>query len=223
LAKKQRTTNNHIERKKMKSKVKILIVEDQFLVANDIKDNLENLGYEISAIATSGEKAVKKAGEGKTDLVLMDIVLKGEMDGIEAAEIIRSRFDLPVIFLTAYRDPKILERAKISEPFGYLIKPFEANELHSNVEIALYKHKIEIEKKKAGEERKKLIHKLKEDLADVKKLSGLLPICASCKKIRNEEGNWNQIEEYLRDRSEVKFSHGVCPECAKNLYPDIYP
>ncbi len=207
----------------MKSKVKILIVEDQFLVANDIKDNLENLGYEISAIATSGEKAVKKAGEGKTDLVLMDIVLKGEMDGIEAAEIIRSRFDLPVIFLTAYRDPKILERAKISEPFGYLIKPFEANELHSNVEIALYKHKIEIEKKKAGEERKKLIHKLKEDLADVKKLSGLLPICASCKKIRNEEGNWNQIEEYLRDRSEVKFSHGVCPECAKNLYPDIYP
>ena len=207
----------------MESKVRILIVEDQFLVANDIKDNLENLGYEISAIATSGEKAVKKAGEGKTDLVLMDIVLRGEMDGIEAAEIIRSRFDLPVIFLTAYRDPKIFERAKISEPFGYLIKPFEANELHSNVEIALYKHKIEIEKKKAGEERKKLIHKLKEDLADVKKLSGLLPICASCKKIRNEEGNWNQIEEYLRDRSEVKFSHGVCPECAKNLYPDIYP
>jgi len=207
----------------MKSKVKILIVEDQFLVANDIKDNLENLGYEISAIATSGEKAVKKAGEGKTDLVLMDIVLRGEMDGIEAAEIIRSRFDLPVIFLTAYRDPKIFERAKISEPFGYLIKPFEASELHSNVEIALYKHKIEIEKKKAGEERKKLIHKLKEDLADVKKLSGLLPICASCKKIRNEEGNWNQIEEYLSDRSEVKFSHGVCPECAKNLYPDIYP
>ena len=207
----------------MESKVRILIVEDQFLVANDIKDNLETLGYEISAIATSGEKAVKKAGEGKTDLVLMDIVLKGEMDGIEAAEIIRSRFDLPVIFLTAYRDPKILERAKISEPFGYLIKPFEANELHSNVEIALYKHKIEIEKKEAGEERKKLIHKLKEDLAEVNKLSGLLPICASCKKIRNEEGNWNQIEEYLSDRSEVKFSHGVCPECAKNMYPDIYP
>jgi len=207
----------------MESKVRILIVEDQFLVANDIKDNLETLGYEISAIATSGEKAVKKAGEGKTDLVLMDIVLRGEMDGIEAAEIIRSRFDLPVIFLTAYRDPKIFERAKISEPFGYLIKPFEASELHSNVEIALYKHKIEIEKKEAGEERKKLIHKLKEDLAEVNKLSGLLPICASCKKIRNEEGNWNQIEEYLRDRSEVKFSHGVCPECAKNLYPDIYP
>ena len=207
----------------MESKVRILIVEDQFLVANDIKDNLENLGYEISAIATSGEKAVKKAGEGKTDLVLMDIVLRGEMDGIEAAEIIRSRFDLPVIFLTAYRDPKIFERAKISEPFGYLIKPFEASELHSNVEIALYKHKIEIEKKEAGEERKKLIHKLKEDLAEVNKLSGLLPICASCKKIRNEEGNWNQIEEYLSDRSEVKFSHGVCPECAKNLYPDIYP
>tara|TARA_Y100000294_G_scaffold82200_1_gene77233 strand:+ start:162 stop:785 length:624 start_codon:yes stop_codon:yes gene_type:complete len=207
----------------MTSKVKILIVEDQFLIANDIKDNLETLGYEISAIATSGEKAVKTAGEGKTDLVLMDIVLKGEMDGIEAAEIIRSRFNLPVIFLTAYGDPKILERAKITEPFGYLIKPFEARELHSNVEIALYKHKIEIEKKEAGEERKKLIHKLKEDLAEIKKLSGMLPICASCKKIRNEDGNWNQIEEYLSDRSEVKFSHSVCPECAKKLYPDIYP
>lgn len=121
----------------------ILVVEDESIVAEDIRRSLQNLGYKVSAVVSSGEKALKKVEEISPDIVLMDIVLQGEMDGIEAAEKIHSRFNIPVVYLTAYSDEKILERAKITEPFGYIIKPFKERELQINIEIALYKHKIE--------------------------------------------------------------------------------
>lgn len=124
-------------------KVKILVVEDSKSTANLIKMSLEKLGYAVSATVGSGEEAIKKTEENNTDLVLMDIILEGEMDGIEAANIIHSRFDIPVIYITALADKNMLKRAKITEPFGYLIKPFKEQELYSNIEIALYKHKTE--------------------------------------------------------------------------------
>ena len=123
---------------------KILVVEDERIVAEDIKISLKKLGYEVCGIAVSGMEAIRKAEEFRPDLVMMDIILEGEMDGIEAAEIIRSRFDIPVIYLTAYADDKTLERAKMTEPFGYILKPFEDREVHSTfiIEMALYKHKM---------------------------------------------------------------------------------
>ena len=121
---------------------RILVVEDEVIVADDIRRSLKNLGYDVPSIASSGEAAIKKAEEHKPDLVLMDIMLHGKMDGIEAAGNIVSRFDIPVLYLTAYSDSKILERAKITEPFGYLIKPYKDRELEINIEIALYKHRI---------------------------------------------------------------------------------
>jgi two-component system cell cycle sensor histidine kinase/response regulator CckA len=120
---------------------KILIVEDESLVAKDIEIRLKALGYAVSAIASSGEGAIQKAAETHPDLVLMDIVLKGDMDGVKTAKEIISRYDIPVLYLTAYADEKTLERAKITEPFGYILKPFEEKEVHSAIEIALYKHK----------------------------------------------------------------------------------
>ncbi len=125
------------------SKLKILVVEDEGLVAKSIQSMLTNMGYEVPDVALSGEKAIKKAGEIRPDLILMDIKLKGEMDGIEAAEIIHDRFDIPVVYLTAYADEDTLQRAKITEPFGYLLKPFEEQDLRSTVEMALYKSKME--------------------------------------------------------------------------------
>ncbi len=124
---------------------KILIVEDERIVAEDVKEGLQGLGYSVNQVARSGKMAIKMVEENRPDLVLMDIVLKGKMDGIETAEQIRSRFNIPVVYLTAYCDEKILERAKITEPFGYVIKPFREKELHVNIEMALYKHKIEKE------------------------------------------------------------------------------
>ena len=122
---------------------RILVVEDESIVALDIKAQLECLGYVVPAVVNSGEKAIHKTAEIRPDLVLMDIKLKGEMDGIEAAEVIRARLDIPVIYLTAYADYATLQRAKITEPYGYLLKPFEERELHSTIEMALYRHEME--------------------------------------------------------------------------------
>jgi PAS domain S-box-containing protein len=122
---------------------RILIVEDESIVALDIKTRLLNLGYTVLDIASSGERAVQKAVETGPDLVLMDIKLKGEMDGIEAAEQIHARLDVPVIYLTAFADEATLQRAKVTEPFGYMLKPFEERELHTAVEMALYKSRME--------------------------------------------------------------------------------
>ena len=122
---------------------RILIVEDESIVAMEIQDRLKSLGYSVVDAISSGEKAIKKAGEAHPDLVLMDIRLKGKIDGIETAKQIRNRFDIPVIYLTAYADDETLKRARIAEPYGYILKPFEERELRSNIEVALYKHKVE--------------------------------------------------------------------------------
>ena len=125
------------------TKAQILIVEDDRIVAEDIQSSLQNLGYTVSAIAPSGAEALVRVKEGNPDLVLMDIVLKGKMNGIEAADQIRSQFDIPVVYLTAYADEELLDQARITEPFGYILKPFEERELNTVIEIALYKHKME--------------------------------------------------------------------------------
>lgn len=120
----------------------ILIVEDERIVAEDIRESLQSMGYNASVVS-SGKMAIKKVKEIKPDLLLMDIVLKGEMDGIEASRQIRSSFNIPVVYLTAYCDDIILDRAKITEPFGYIMKPFREIDLRINIEIALHKHRIE--------------------------------------------------------------------------------
>ena len=124
---------------------KIMVVEDESIIAEDIRMSLINKGYVVPYVVSMGEVAVEKVKEDKPDLILMDIMLAGKMDGIETASAIRSKFDIPVIFLTAYCDEKILERAKITEPFGYLIKPFKDRDLYITIELSLYKHKMEKE------------------------------------------------------------------------------
>jgi PAS domain S-box-containing protein len=122
---------------------RILIVEDENIIAKDIAQRLETLGYTVADTVDNGKDAVESAGSAAPDLVLMDIILKKEMSGIEAAGIIRRRFDLPVIFLTAFGDKDTLARAKVTEPYGYVLKPFEDRELLVNIEIALHRHSTE--------------------------------------------------------------------------------
>lgn len=129
----------------------ILIVEDESIVAMDISNMLQNLGYSVAGIAGAGEEAIQSVKERVPDLVLMDIMLRGNVDGIEAAEYIHNNFHIPVVYLTAYSDNKTLERAKITEPFGYILKPFEERELHTCIEISLYKHKMEEKLRKSEE------------------------------------------------------------------------
>lgn len=128
---------------------RILIVEDEHIVAMGIKRMLKSLGYTVTGVASSGEDAISKAESTFPDIVLMDIMLKGDMDGVEATREIKERFDIPVVYLTAYSDNNILERAKITEPFGYIIKPFDEKDLYSSIEVAL--HRQRKEKEKSGE------------------------------------------------------------------------
>ena len=122
---------------------KILIIEDDHVIGMEIKDRLETLGYNVLTRLSYGEDAIEQAGDLHPDLILMDIQLAGEIDGIQAADKIRDLYDVPVVYLTAYADDNTLERAKITEPFGYVLKPFEERELVSTIEMALYKHVIE--------------------------------------------------------------------------------
>jgi len=137
---------------------KILVVEDERVVAADIEECLSKLGYCVVGAAASGVGAIRRAVETSPDLVLMDIKLKGAMDGVDAAGELHSRLGIPVVFLTAYADSEILERAKRSSPFGYVLKPFDERALRSAVEIALHRHP---EERKLAENERRLITALR--------------------------------------------------------------
>jgi PAS domain S-box-containing protein len=327
------------------SKVVIQIVEDETIVASDLEMKLRQFGYDVAGIASRGREAVDMAVRCKPQLILMDIHLEGSMDGIETASSIKSRYDIPIVYLTAHSDPATLSRAKLSGPFGYILKPFDERELVTQIELAIYKHKIERQlhdqrellrvtlssigdgviatnpegkisfinsvaqsltgwpeieaigkpldtvfrifnertrefitnpmenllntgkvsspssrwllhgregkkipiwssgapirdktehfrglvlvfrdislQRQAEEEKDSLIAELEKAMKKVKLLSGMLPICASCKKIRDDKGYWNQIEAYIRKHSEAEFSHSICPDCMEKLYPDL--
>jgi len=122
---------------------RILIVEDDPIIARDLRQRLKTLGYDAIAIAPTGEEAIERAQVNSPDLVLMDIALEGAMDGTQAAEIIHSSSKIPIVFVTAYTDDKLLEHAKKAEPFGYIVKPYTEKDLHVTIEMALYKSQAE--------------------------------------------------------------------------------
>lgn len=333
---------------------RILIVEDDPLISEELSLQLMESGYDVIAVVASGEEAVRKAGKTRPDLVIMDIRLPGGMDGIEAASSIRQKLDTAIVYLTAHtNDSELADRAKVTEPQGYLSKAATPNEFENAVEMALYKHRMErrlreseetyrsltedvldgsnvgifvlsadftvvwvnrtlerffglprgeaigkdkrqlirdrirhifydpeefaekvtatyanntyveefechiraeegreerwlqhwskpigrglyaggrievyydiTERKRGEEERESLLIRLQQALAEVRKLSGLLPLCASCKKIRDDKGHWQHMEVYIRDHSEAEFTHSLCPECSARLYPDLTP
>lgn len=200
----------------MHRKVVILVVEDDLNVATVLSARLESMGYRVCCTAETGFEAISGIYRHRPDLVIMDILLKGEMNGIEATSKIAEQSDVPIIFMTCLADRKVFERAIKTNPYGYIIKPYDINELRSTIEIAMVKHE-------AAKSRETLIAQLQKALQEVKTLRGLLPICASCKKIRNDDNSWQQIEEYIASHSDANFTHGICPECARRLYPELYP
>lgn len=122
---------------------KIMIVEDEKIVATDIKKGIEKMGYSVCATASSGADAIKKAEITRPDLILMDIVLKDKMDGIEAAAKIKELYKIPVVYLTAFGEDSILQRAKVTEPYGYIIKPFRDKDLQIAIELSIYKNQVD--------------------------------------------------------------------------------
>jgi CheY-like chemotaxis protein len=195
---------------------KILVVEDEGIVALQIAREVERLGYAVAGICDSGEKALESVESLRPDLVLMDIQLSGVMDGVEASRILSDRYDVPVVFLTAHSEEGTIDRAGATDPYGFIVKPFDAKDLQVGIKLALYKHKVDREKRQLTEELQKALEK-------VKLLSGYLPICVSCKKIRDDRGYWEAIEHYISQHSEAEFTHGICPNCLEKLYPEYAP
>jgi two-component system, response regulator PdtaR len=200
----------------MERPIDILVVEDDPNVSTVLIARLESLGYRICGTAETGFEAISGVYRHHPDLVTMDILLQGKMTGIEAAARIAEGSDVPIVYMTCLSDQAVFEGAIKTNPYGYVIKPYDINALRSAIEIAVIKHK-------AAKAQEVLIARLQKALQDVKTLSGLLPICAACKKIRNDADNsWQQIEDYISSHSNAEFTHGICPECAHRLYPELY-
>lgn len=318
----------------MKESPSIMVVEDEGIVARDLTQRLTHMGYRVPAISMTGEDALAQAEALHPDLVLMDINLRGSIDGVETATRLRKKHNVPVIYLTAYSDSSTLERAKQTEPYGYLLKPFVEPELHAAIEVALFKHQRsqenearsprsnvtidaapdavmvlsmegaivevnpaavhmlgveskdlsgkqfiekvvsfewhgwfsqELEEFRSGrktqgdvwmeihalrqdgttfpaettmslvevmgqrwmvvfmrdisrrrrfeQEVDKLIRNLQNSLTNMRTLRGLITICTTCKKVRDDRGDWNTIERYLMARTPATFSHSYCPDC----------
>jgi len=126
-------------------KINVLVVEDESIVSKDIQYSLKKLGYNVVGVAATGQKAIELCGEKLPDIILMDIMLKGDINGIEASTRIKEVYNIPVIFLTAYADENTLSKAKVTEPYAYIIKPFKEIDLHTSIEMAFYKHSKELE------------------------------------------------------------------------------
>ena len=194
---------------KSQEKPRVLIVDD---MAENIRILMELLKGEYTILAaTSGEAALRiVAGDPLPDLILMDIMMPGGMDGYELCRALKAderTKPVPVMFITAVSEA--MDEAKGFElgAVDYVTKPFNPATVKARVKTHI--------------ELNTTLTKLRRALRDIRTLTGLLPICSSCKKVRDDKGYWSQIEMFLRDHAEVEFSHSICPDCAKELYPDF--
>ena len=192
--------------------MKVLIVDD-IAESNDVLAiTLESEGYEVAA-AMSGEEALQIAEAYLPDLVLMDVRMGG-IDGFDTCRRLKNNkvtSNIPVIFITASARTKDIEEGFSCGGVDYVTKPFRQGEVLARVRAHLHIRRL-------LERQEKLINELRDSLKKVKTLSGLLPICAWCKNVRDDKGYWNQLEAYLRDNSEVDFTHAICPDCNNNLW-----
>ncbi len=185
-------------------KAEILLVEDEFIVASDIKERIEEMGYSVCSIFSSGEDALEQASLLTPDLALVDVKLNGGMDGIDTALGLMAIKQIPIIFLTAYATDTMVARAKRVDPMGYIVKPFKDLELRAMIEIALYRATQE-ERYKTAARSLEIFQKL-------------IPICSFCKCIRDDSGNWRSVDHYLEEMLKIQFTHTLCPECAEKHY-----
>ena len=188
------------------NKTRVLVAEYQPAISSDLEGRLRRLGYEVAGRVDTGEAAIRSAKDCRPDVVLMDVEIEGSLPGTDVARYIQKTLKLPVIYLSTNSGETTICRARDTGPFGFIQAPFDEGELKVAIEIAVYRHRMEME-------REGLIHQLQDALAQVKVLSGLLPICAQCKMVRDDGGYWSKVEAYIEQRTEARFSHGLCPDC----------
>ena len=182
------------------SKERILIVEDEKIISLDLQRRLEKFDYNVVGLCTTGTEAVEKTGEFLPDIILMDIMLAGDIDGIDAAKHIKDQYQIPVIFLTAYADEKTLERAKEAEPFGYILKPFKEKELYTTIDIALYKHKVDKTLKRQERRFSAILHSIADGIIatdNERKIQFLNPVAEEITGWKEAEARTKSIENLI--------------------------
>jgi len=195
------------------SGARVLIVDDNVLALETIQEILERQGYKVIGRAMNGSQAIDLVEELTPDLVLMDIEMP-RLDGLEAARQIQDRCPTPVVMLTAHDAPDLVAQAGEVGVMSYILKPPRPDVVALVLPLALIRFRELQELRRVNDE---LAHALEE----VKTLSGLLPICANCKRIRDDEGYWHHVEHYIQSHSQARFSHGICPSCMQLLYGDL--
>ncbi len=193
---------------------RVLIADDEALICNLIQNELESIGHQVVGRASDGRQAVEMARSLNPDIVLMDIAMP-EMDGLEAARQIQDTCPIPVVLLTAHDDIDLVQRAGEAGAGAYLVKPPYAPDLSRAMAIAAARFADLTALRRLNED-------LRKALEEVKTLRGILPICSSCRKVRDDAGAWKEMEVYIEQHSELEFSHGLCEHCTKALYPDEY-
>ncbi|MFH2131588.1 MAG: response regulator, partial [bacterium] len=204
---------------KTDSDIRVLVVDDDPMVSEMIFGRLDGTRYKVAGQAANGRQAVDMVQTLHPDVVLMDIEMP-EMNGIEATRQIMKTCPTPVVMLTAYQQIKIVQEAGDAGAGAYLTKPPRLPDIDRAVTIAMVRFDDMQKLRVLNTALQETNLKLQEALNNVEKLSGLLPICASCKKIRDDKGYWNQLEVYIEEHSEILFSHGICPDCAELIYGD---
>lgn len=192
---------------------RILVAEDNTLVRRLICSLLEETGYLVAGQAVDGREAVRLTGELHPDAVLLDLEMP-ELDGIAAAQAISQCCPTPVVVLTAYDAPELVNQASSAGVGAYLVKPPDGDALDRSIAIAVARHSDLLELRRLNRE-------LRETLDEVRQLRKMLPICASCKRIRDDDGYWQDVADYLHQHAALDFTHGLCPDCLARLYPDL--
>lgn len=198
------------------SRDSILVVDDNPTNLGLLVDVLTKTGYKIFA-AEDGESALEILNHVQPDLILLDVMMPG-IDGFETCRRLKAdpaTRDIPVIFMTALSDSVDEVKGLELGAADYIIKPFQVETMLARINTHLTVVKLQTQLLARVEE-------LEVALDKVKLLSGMLPMCANCKNIRDDEGYWHQVEVYIHNHSEADFSHGLCPDCAKELYPEFY-
>jgi CheY-like chemotaxis protein len=202
----------------------LLIVDDEPINLAVLIEYLESYDLTI-LVARDGESALEKVHYGQPSLILLDILLPEGMNGFEVCrrlKINEASKDIPVIFMTALNDLNSKVRGFEVGAVDYITKPFEFQEVMARVTTHLTLQALQKKLEQKNEAYRFKNQQLREALAQVKTLHGLLPICADCKKIRDDSGYWQDVAVYIRDHSAVEFTHGLCPDCAIRLYPQFY-
>ena len=200
--------------------VRVLIAEDDYLVSEALTRALRLKGYELIGDASDGAEAVEMTISLRPDVVVMDIQMPN-LDGLEACRQIQTRCSTPVVVMTAHDDKELVDRASEVGVGAYLIKPPEPDEMDRAITIALARHGDLTELRCLHAELEARNRELAKALAEIKTLRGIVPICAHCKKVRDDKGFWRQVESYVQEHSEAQFSHGICPACIKETYGDL--